>query len=282
MSQLHLVLPAPRLPKRSRSGRASAIVTAVLHVSAAALLAMLSLGQPIGAPPETTNASPQPIQLPRMVFLQVPGPGGGGGGGGNRQSSPPSRASSPGRDRLTIPAARPVRAEHNPPEPVPQLVAVLNAVPIAAGDAYQMGMPEAPSSLPLSLGPGVGGGVGSGAGTGIGSGRGPGFGPGSGGGFGGGVYRPGNGVTPPTLISQVRPNYTSEAMQRKIEGTVVLELIVGADGSPYDVRVVRSLDAHGLDEEAVRAAQQWRFNPGRFGETPVDVLVRLVIDFHIR
>jgi protein TonB len=282
MSQLHLGLPAPRLPKRSRSGRTSALITAVLHASAAALLAALTLGQSIGTRRETTNASPQPIQLPRMVFLQVPGPGGGGGGGGNRQPSPPSRAHGPGRDRLTIPAARPVRADLHPAEPVPQALVVLNAVPLAAGNAYQMGMPEAPPSLPLSLGPGVGGGVGDGVGTGLGSGRGPGFGPGSGGGFGGGVYTPGNGVTAPTLISQVRPNYTPEAMQRKIQGMVVLELIVGADGRPYDVRVVRSLDAHGLDEEAVRAARQWRFNPGRFGETPVDVLVRLVIDFHIR
>jgi protein TonB len=71
-------------------------------------------------------------------------------------------------------------------------------------------------------------------------------------------------------------------MQRKIQGTVVLEMIVGADGNPYDVRVVRSLDPNGLDDEAIRAAKQWRFNPGRLGETPVDVLVVLVIDFHIR
>jgi protein TonB len=51
---------------------------------------------------------------------------------------------------------------------------------------------------------------------------------------------------------------------------------------PYDVRVARSLDAGSLDEEAIRAAKQWRFNPGRLGDTPVDVLVMLVIDFHMR
>ena len=79
----------------------------------------------------------------------------------------------------------------------------------------------------------MGGGVGTGVGSGIGSGTGPGFGEGSGGGFGGGVYRPGNGVTAPTLLSQVRPNYTPDAMRRRIQGTVVLEMIVGADGVPY-------------------------------------------------
>jgi protein TonB len=71
-------------------------------------------------------------------------------------------------------------------------------------------------------------------------------------------------------------------MQRRIQGTVVLEMIVAADGVPYNVRVVRSLDAQGLDEEAVRAAKQWRFKPGRLGEAPVDVRVMLMIDFHMR
>ena len=145
----------------------------------------------------------------------------------------------------------------------------------------EIGAPEAPSSLPFSQGPGTGGGVGTGVGTGIGSGTGPGLGPGSGGGFGGGTYRPGNGVSAPTLLSQVRPNYTSEAMRRKIQGTVILDVIVGRDGVPSAMRVVRSLDADGLDEEAMRAVQQWRFNPGRIGDTPVDVLVRIVLEFHI-
>ena len=280
-SLLDLVIPAPTLPRRRV--RASAIVSAAVHVSLAALIVLLTSGSPdTDRRLEAPRSTPEPVQMPRMVFLQVPGPGGGGGGGGNRQPAPPSRAQGIGRDRITMPTARPVRPEPALSEPEASQPIVLNAVPLSAGNAYQMGMPEAPSSLPYSLGPGVGGGAGGGRGTGLGSGVGPGFGPGSGGGFGGGVYRPGNGVTAPTLISRVRPNYTPEAMQRKIQGTVVLEAIVGADGRPYDVRVVRSLDARGLDEEAVLAAKQWRFNPGRLGETPVDVLVRLVFDFHIQ
>lgn len=283
VSLLHLVPPAPRLPRRSRYGRTSAMVTVVLHVAVAVVLAMLTFEPaPFDARRETVHASPQPVQVPRMVFLAVPGPGGGGGGGGNRQPTPPSRAQAIGRERIAMPIARPVRAERTPAEPqAPQLV-VLDAMPLAAGIAYRLGMPEAPPSLAFSRGPGVGGGAGEGTGTGLGSGIGPGFGPGSGGGIGGGLYRPGNGVTTPTLLSQVRPNYTSDAMQRKIQGTVVLEMIVGADGTPHDVRVVRSLDPYGLDEEAIKAAQRWRFRPGRLGETPVDVLVVLVIDFHIR
>jgi protein TonB len=95
------------------------------------------------------------------------------------------------------------------------------------------------------------------------------------------VYRPGNNVTSPTLVTQVRPHYTSDAMTRKIQGTVVLDVVVGRDGTPSAIRVVRSLDRHGLDDEAMRAVQQWRFHPGRIAGTPVDVLVRIVLDFRI-
>jgi hypothetical protein len=71
-----------------------------------------------------------------------------------------------------------------------------------------------PASL-VSRGPGSGGAVGDGDGTGIGPGRGPGLGRGSGSGFGEGAYQPGNGVMVPTLVTQIRPNYTNDAMHRK-------------------------------------------------------------------
>ena len=124
--------------------------------------------------------------------------------------------------------------------------------------------------------------MGEGIGTGIGSGRGPGIGPGSGGGFGGGTYRPGNGVTSPTLLTQVKPAYTAQALRAKIQGSVVLEAIVQANGTPRDIRVIRSLDAFGLDREAILAVEQWRFGPGRLNGTPVDVLVTIALDFSIR
>ena len=280
---LDLVLPTPRLPARSAHARASVVVTVALHAVAAVAIVALALGGPHGDRPQVTSpAAQEVVQVPRMIFLQMPGPGGGGGGGGNRQPSPPSPAESVGRDRITLPAARPFRAVRDPADAMPFQSVALDAVPLASGVTYRMGTPSAAPSLGFSQGRGVGGGVGDRSGTGIGSGIGPGVGRGSGGGFGGGVYQPGNGVTAPTLRSQVRPHYTSEAMQRKIQGTVVLELIVGSDGVPYNVRVVRSLDAGGLDQEAIRAAKEWRFNPGRLGETPVAVLVRLVIDFHLR
>ena len=111
---------------------------------------------------------------------------------------------------------------------------------------------------------------------------GPGVGPGSGGGFGGGAYRLDSGVTPPTVLKDAKPKYTAEALRRRIQGTVVLEVVVSRDGIPIAVRVTRSLDPGGLDQEAMVAAREWRFAPGRIGDTAVDVLVTILLDFSIR
>jgi protein TonB len=97
------------------------------------------------------------------------------------------------------------------------------------------------------------------------------------------VYRPGSGVTLPRVLREVKPQYTSDAMRAKVQGTVLLQCVVKADGSVGDVQVVRSLDsAFGLDQEAIKAARQWRFAPGtRLGE-PVPVLVTIELTFTLR
>jgi protein TonB len=96
------------------------------------------------------------------------------------------------------------------------------------------------------------------------------------------VYPVGGAVTAPRVITEVKPTYTNEALFQKIQGTVVLELVVQANGRPSDIRVVRSLDPVGLDEQAIIAASQWRFEPGRLAGSPVDVLVTVMLDFWIR
>ena len=98
-----------------------------------------------------------------------------------------------------------------------------------------------------------------------------------------GVYRAGDdGVTFPHAVRQVVPDYPIEAMRAGVHGVVLLEAIVGADGSVQDVRVVRSLDRiHGLDAEAVRAAQAWRFEAGLKDGTPVPVALKIEMTFAI-
>lgn len=97
------------------------------------------------------------------------------------------------------------------------------------------------------------------------------------------VYRPGNGVTLPSVIKEVKPAYTAAAMQAKIQGSVWLECVVTEEGNIGDVKVTRSLDdEHGLDQEAIKAAKQWRFKPGQKDGKPVAVAVTIELTFTLR
>ena len=85
------------------------------------------------------------------------------------------------------------------------------------------------------------------------------------------------------MLREVKPQYTSDAMRAKVQGTVLLECVVRPDGTIGDVQVIRSLDpTFGLDQQAVIAARQWRFAPGtRLGE-PVSVLITIELTFTLR
>ena len=235
----------------------------------------------------TTTAALLP-ELPNtnIIWLSQPGPGGGGGGGGNRMKEPPRQAEMPGRDKITVPVSKPPKMEMQEAKKEPDPVAQLNipAKSLASAQDSLPGAIDAPPGPPtLSQGSGSGGGAGTGSGSGIGPGSGSGLGPGSGGGTGGGVYRPGNGVTLPRVLHEERPQYTSDAMRAKVQGTVLLECVVRPDGSVGDVQVIRSLDpTFGLDQQAVAAARKWRFAPGtRLGE-PVPVLITIELTFTLR
>jgi TonB family protein len=228
--------------------------------------------------PETPNS--------QIVWLTEPGPGGGGGGGGNKMKEPPRQAELPGKDKITVPVQKTPQPEQQVAKNEPPKIEQLNipAKTLAAAQDSLPGAIEAPPGPPtLSQGSGSGGGAGTGTGTGVGSGTGSGLGEGFGGGTGGGVYRPGNGVTTPRVLREVRPNYTSDAMRAKVQGVVVLECVVRPDGSVGDVHVTRSLDStFGLDQEAIKAAKAWRFAPGtRMGE-PVPVLISIELTFTLR
>ncbi len=218
-----------------------------------------------------------------IIWLDQPGPGGGGGGGGNKMPEPPRKAEAPGKDKITVPAAKPPKLENpEPPKDEPKPAQIdIPAVAVASG------VQEAPGALTglpgTSQGPGSGGGAGTGTGSGIGPGTGPGLGPGWGGGQGGGPYRPGNGVLSPRLLVEVKPSYTADAMRAKIQGVVTLEAVVLPDGSVGNVHVTRSLDqTFGLDQEAIKTVKKWRFAPGtRLGQ-PVPVLVEIELTFTLR
>ena len=280
----------PRLPHRRFAALTQVTASTALHMTLVVIAAWIATSAP-GV--ESSRAAPiaaHPAGPLVFVAPAMPAMGGGGGGGGNRQSEPIRRAQGVGSDTITLR----VRKEPAAPAPattastpavarVPSLPSMaLDATPLSLGLLDQVGLPVGGVLSGSSTGPGSGGGVGTGIGTGVGSGRGPGLGSGSGGGTGGGVYRAGGAVSAPRLLTEVKPKYTNEALLNRIQGTVVLEAVVTGDGCTSQIRVVRSLDAAGLDQEAVTAVAQWRFNPGRLGTVPVDVLVTIVLDFTIR
>ena len=251
------------------------------HIGALLLIIFVIARMPAPAP---TSAPPE--RLPsEIIWLNSPGPGGGGGGGGNKNPDPPKKAELPGKEKITVPVAKPPAVTPEPPKPeTPKPQAQLNIPAVAMSSGIQE-MAGTLTGLPAvtSQGSGSGGGAGTGTGTGIGPGSGSGLGPGSGGGTGGGVYRPGNGVVMPTVLSEVKPSYTADAMRQKIQGIVMVEAVVMPDGGVGQVQVVRSLDpTFGLDQEAVKAVRRWRFRPGtRLGQA-VPVLVEIELTFTLR
>ncbi|MYA79632.1 MAG: M56 family metallopeptidase [Acidobacteriia bacterium] len=96
----------------------------------------------------------------------------------------------------------------------------------------------------------------------------------------GDLERVGNGVSAPRLLNKVEPTYSEEAREAKVQGTAVLEIEVWPDGKAHNIRVVRSLGS-GLDEEAVKAVEQWEFEPGLKDGEPVRVAATVEMNFRM-
>jgi TonB family protein len=284
------VVRAPRFTLPSNGERDPMLALAVsgsIHIGLLGLFVALAL---LGAP-RIRAVAPVFEELPaRLVFLVEPGPGGGGGGGGLKQPKAASRAQRKGDDSLTSPMPDPPPPPPEPvadpkPEPPPPAPAPVEA-PVATvkhDPQDQPGVLETPTPAPPepSNGSGTGGGAGTGEGTGLGRGRGAGVGEGSEAGMGGGPYRPGSGVEPPSLLREVKPDYTEEARRRGVEGEVVMEIIVRRDGTVGEARVLKGL-GYGLDQRALEAVRQWRFGAAKRRGEPVDVMVEVSMEFRLR
>jgi protein TonB len=245
------------LPDRRKMGRAMATSMFLHGLLAATLIYTAVVG------PQTVIEQAEHLQF-RTVFL--PEPGRGGGGGGSPAPAPKKQLEIPKHQTPTavpIPTVAPV-------DPPPSLVA-----PIQTNTSSLL---QASGNSSISLAAWGGGGSGGG----LGSGTGNGIGPGTGGGFGGGAYAPGNGVSWPTVVKEVKPKYTPDAMRAKLQGAVELEIVVLENGTVGDVRVTKSLDrASGLDQAAIDAAKQWIFKPSMLNGKPVASRVGLILEFRL-
>src|SRR5215831_1455991 len=218
-----------------------------------------------------------PIDLP--AYKPKPQKMQGGGGGGDRSPLPAPKGKLP---KIALKQFTPPVVVPNNPQPKltmePTIIAPPD-VPLPQVNLPNYGDPLAKLG-PLSNGPGSGAGIGSGSGGGVGPGKGGGLGPGEGGGFGGGVFKVGGGVTAPTLLYKVEPEYSEEARKAKYQGTVVLYVEVDPTGKDRNLRVVKSLGL-GLDEKAMEAVNKWKFRPGYKDGKPVTVAATIEVNFRL-
>jgi len=239
------VEPSPSPPVvAGRRRMAFAIGTSAL-VHVAIVVAAILLVRPL---PVTT-----PIVILPVALVSHPGAGSGGGGGG--QASPPAPEPPPPAPEATKPA--PVAAP--PIATRPKVAAKPRPTPATA--------PPAPANAAPSASDGVAaieGGRGAGAAGGSG---------GGGGGLGSSGASPAYGVNP-------RPPYPMVARRMGFEGTVILRVVVAADGSPESVAVLESSGHDVLDTAALDTVRsRWRFVPARRNGIAVEDSVQVPIRF---
>jgi protein TonB len=216
----------------------------------------------------------QPLDMkPKQNAMQ------GGGGGGDHSPTPAAKGRLPKvAMKQFVPPTEVVRNEH------PKLPMEMTIVAPPDANLPNVNLPNVGDPLaklgPLSNGMGSGGGIGNGTGGGIGPGNGAGYGPGNGGGFGGGAFKVGGGVSQPSVLVKVDPEYSEEARKAKYSGTVLLQLIVDVDGKAKQVRVVKGVGL-GLDERAVEAVMKWKFAPGKKNGQPVPVYATVEVNFRL-
>ena len=257
----------------------SLVMSVLIHAGVVALLFTVATNKVVQEKAREAVVLIAPDLAPYIPQTPKPQQMGGGGGGGDRSPLPASKGRLPRLEprQFTPPAA----VVHNPN---PKLIMEPTLVIPPDVNLPQVAMTQYGDPLgklgPLSNGPGSGGGIGSGSGGGVGPGRGAGFGPGQGGGFGGGVFRAGGGVSAPTVVFKVEPEYSEEARKAKFQGTVVLYIEVNEKGLPQNIRVVRPLGL-GLDEKAIEAVTKWKFRPGYKDNKPVTVAATIEVNFRL-
>jgi periplasmic protein TonB len=268
---------------RFARGASALTVSLIAHAALFALVVFI-----VGRAPAQTPQGPRFVHPVPLVWTPALDTGGGDPGGGGEEESEPARpAQLVGRDAIAVPVAPPVQLDQPRPvevsDPAPRID--IPAMPVEAGLREAVGaVAELRPVESLGRGPGAGLGADGGRGAGLGGGEGDRLGvrdgPGSGEGDG---LRPGNGVTWPRLVREVKPNYTPDAMRAQVEGLVELEILVLEDGTVGRVNVVRSLDSRfGLDQEAINAVRRWRFDPGRRLGKAVATRVGVELSFNLR
>jgi len=243
--------------KRGALASGPRVVSFLTHGAVISALLLLATSQP-GPNRDRWRPRPEPppiFSAPAALLdiLRGHNPNGGNGSGTGHDSLPPRQGNLPPRSSIqllkpTIPQNR----EHE--LPVPPTILDPSA-PRILTPVDNIGLPWMPDRN-NSSGHGKGNTIGDGPDDSIGSS------PGTDAGVGGprGPYQPG--MTQPVCMYCPDPQYTDEARKAKVQGTVTLKVLVGADGRASQVRFVSGVGL-GLDERALETVRGWRFTPAK-------------------
>jgi len=272
-------VPVKEIWGDSKNTRAAGLSSMLIHVTGIALLIVIGTNHKVQQTVKETVHLIAPDIAPYVPAKPQKQLMGGGGGGGNKS---PLKASVGKLPKIAPRQFAPPTAVITNPEPKlavePTIVVQPNA-PLPNVASVNFGNPLGVNGPP-SNGTGSGGGIGSGKGGGVGSGNGVGFGPGSGAGYGGGVYKIGGGVSAPVPIFKPEPEYSEEARKAKYQGSVTLSIVIMADGSTSNIKVIRALGL-GLDEKAIEAVSKWKFRPSLKDGKPVAVTANVEVNFRL-
>jgi protein TonB len=252
---LHLLKPE-KSPRARRAQSASLLIHAAV-ITALLLLAMYPRIAAQHNIPSDTEIF-HPLRFPAALLATrtsvQPSPGSGSGAG--QTLIPATSGNLPPMSSIQlVRPTLPDKQEHV--LPIPPTILDLAAPPILT-EVEHMGLPWRKDDT-RSPGMGPGHTLGDRGGPTVGQG---GDGPAGYGQAGNPPYAPG--MTAPTCIYCPDPRYTDEAREAKLQGSVLLQVMVGADGRAEQIRVVRGLGM-GLDERATQIVQGWRFAPARDG-----------------
>jgi protein TonB len=90
----------------------------------------------------------------------------------------------------------------------------------------------------------------------------------------------GGDINEPRKIKDVKPVYPADAQAAGVSGVVIMELIVGKDGTVTNAKVLRSVPM--LDLAALDAVRQWEFTPTLLNGAPVDVMMTVTVNFSLQ
>jgi TonB family protein len=224
----------------------------------AAILLLLTNTKVVQKPPFPGGTTPLGPYTPSAALIRTltsAQPSEGSGHGGGQNPIPATRGNLPPLSSIVL--VRPTLPQNEHPHlPEPPTIFDPNAAPVLT-PTDKVGLPWMPKDT-ASPGPGKGHGIGSKGDNGLGdNGDGP-----VGYGVSNNPYGPG--FIPPGCAYCPSPTYTDEARHGKVQGSVTLQVLVGADGRAEDVRIVKGI-GFGLDERAVEAVRGWKFIAARDG-----------------